>query len=63
LCPTTSSTPRSIRGAAKSWSAVGRHRQTLIQTDSVTGISALGMRALELHYDSEESKEGVCAFN
>ena len=28
-------------------------------TDSVTGISALGMEALKLYYDSEESKEGV----
>jgi len=32
-------------------------------TDSVAGIGALGMQALKLYYDSEESKEGVRAFN
>ena len=32
-------------------------------SDSVAGIAALGMQALKLYYDSEESKEGVRAFN
>jgi 2-ketocyclohexanecarboxyl-CoA hydrolase len=32
-------------------------------TDSISGIAALGLQALKLYYDSDESKEGVCAFN
>jgi 2-ketocyclohexanecarboxyl-CoA hydrolase len=32
-------------------------------TDSIAGIGALGMQALKLYYESEESKEGVRAFN
>ena len=32
-------------------------------TDSIAGIGALGMQALRLFYESEESKEGVRAFN
>ena len=31
-------------------------------TDSIAGIGALGMQALKLYYESEESKEGVRAF-
>jgi 2-ketocyclohexanecarboxyl-CoA hydrolase len=32
-------------------------------TDSIAGIAALGLQALKLYYDSDESKEGVRAFN
>jgi 2-ketocyclohexanecarboxyl-CoA hydrolase len=32
-------------------------------TDSIAGIGALGMQALKLFYESEESKEGVRAFS
>jgi 2-ketocyclohexanecarboxyl-CoA hydrolase len=32
-------------------------------SDSIAGIGALGMQALKLYYDTEESKEGVRAFN
>lgn len=32
-------------------------------TDSIKGLSAMGMRALSLYYDTEESREGVRAFN
>jgi len=32
-------------------------------TDSIAGIGALGMQALKLFYESDESKEGVRAFN
>ena len=31
-------------------------------SDSIAGISALGMQALKLYYDSDESKEGVASF-
>jgi 2-ketocyclohexanecarboxyl-CoA hydrolase len=34
-----------------------------IDTESIRGISAMGMQALSLYYQSEESKEGVRAFN
>lgn len=32
-------------------------------SDSIAGIGALGMQALKLYYETEESKEGVRAFN
>ena len=32
-------------------------------SDSIAGIGALGMQALKLFYETEESKEGVRAFN
>jgi len=32
-------------------------------TESIRGIGSLGMQALKLYYDSDESKEGVDAFN
>jgi len=32
-------------------------------TDSIAGIGALGMQALKLFYETEESREGVRAFN
>jgi 2-ketocyclohexanecarboxyl-CoA hydrolase len=32
-------------------------------SDSIAGIGALGMQALRLYYETEESKEGVRAFN
>jgi len=32
-------------------------------TDAIAGIGALGLQALKLYYDTEESKEGVRAFN
>jgi len=32
-------------------------------TDSIAGIGALGMQALKLFYETDESKEGVRAFN
>ncbi|MDJ0958052.1 MAG: 2-ketocyclohexanecarboxyl-CoA hydrolase [Arenicellales bacterium] len=32
-------------------------------TDSIRGITGLGMQMLKLYYDTEESKEGVSAFN
>ena len=32
-------------------------------SESIAGIGALGMQALKLYYDTEESKEGVRAFN
>jgi 2-ketocyclohexanecarboxyl-CoA hydrolase len=32
-------------------------------TESIRGISSMGMQALALYYDTEESKEGVRAFN
>ncbi len=32
-------------------------------TDNIKGISAMGMQALKLYYDSDESQEGVRAFN
>ena len=32
-------------------------------TDSIVGIGGLGLQALKLYYDTEESKEGVRAFN
>lgn len=32
-------------------------------SDNIAGIGALGMQALSLYYDTEESKEGVTAFN
>ena len=31
-------------------------------TESIRGISAMGMRALSLYYDTDESKEGGVAF-
>ena len=31
-------------------------------SDNIAGIGALGMQALSLYYDTEESKEGVKAF-
>jgi 2-ketocyclohexanecarboxyl-CoA hydrolase len=31
-------------------------------TENIRGISALGMQALSLYYQSEESREGVRAF-
>ena len=31
-------------------------------TEHIRGISAMGMQALALYYDSEESQEGVNAF-
>jgi 2-ketocyclohexanecarboxyl-CoA hydrolase len=31
-------------------------------SDNIAGISALGMQALKLYYDSDESKEGVNSF-
>ena len=32
-------------------------------SDNIRGISAMGMQSLKLYYDSEESREGVRAFN
>ena len=32
-------------------------------SDSIAGIGALGMQALKLYYETDESKEGVRAFN
>ena len=32
-------------------------------TDSIRGITGMGMQMLKLYYDTEESKEGVSAFN
>ena len=32
-------------------------------TDSIRGISAMGMQALNLYYQTDESREGVAAFN
>ena len=32
-------------------------------TDSIAGIGALGKEELKLYYESDESKEGVRAFN
>jgi 2-ketocyclohexanecarboxyl-CoA hydrolase len=32
-------------------------------SDSIAGIGALGMQALKLYYETEESREGVRAFN
>ena len=32
-------------------------------TDSIRGISGMGMQALTMYYASEESQEGVRAFN
>ena len=32
-------------------------------TESIRGIGGMGMQALELYYDTEESKEGVRAFH
>lgn len=32
-------------------------------SDSIAGIGALGMQSLKLYYETEESKEGVRAFN
>jgi 2-ketocyclohexanecarboxyl-CoA hydrolase len=32
-------------------------------TESIRGISNMGMQALSMYYDTEESKEGVRAFN
>jgi 2-ketocyclohexanecarboxyl-CoA hydrolase len=32
-------------------------------SENIRGIGGLGMQALALYYASEESKEGVCAFN
>ena len=32
-------------------------------SDSIAGIAAMGMQALKLYYDTEESREGVRAFN
>lgn len=34
-----------------------------LDSESIRGISAMGMQALMLYYDTEESKEGVNAFN
>lgn len=34
-----------------------------MDTESIRGISGFGMQALSLYYDTEESKEGVNAFN
>ena len=31
-------------------------------SDNIAGIGALGMQALKLYYDSDESKEGVASF-
>jgi 2-ketocyclohexanecarboxyl-CoA hydrolase len=31
-------------------------------TDNIAGIGALGMQALKLYYDTDESKEGVASF-
>ena len=31
-------------------------------SDNISGISAMGLQALKLYYESEESKEGVRAF-
>jgi 2-ketocyclohexanecarboxyl-CoA hydrolase len=32
-------------------------------TESIRGIGGMGMQALSMYYESEESKEGVRAFN
>jgi 2-ketocyclohexanecarboxyl-CoA hydrolase len=32
-------------------------------TDSIRGIGGMGMQALSMYYATEESKEGVRAFN
>jgi 2-ketocyclohexanecarboxyl-CoA hydrolase len=53
-CETMERSPTAVAIAKRSFNA---------DTDSVIGISAPGMQALKLYYDSEESKEGVCAFN
>jgi len=34
-----------------------------MDTDSIRGISSMGMQALKLYYDTDESREGVKAFN
>ena len=66
-CPTTSSMPRWTPGRARSPSAARRRSpspsapSTPIPTTSA-GIGALGMQALKLYYDSDESKEGVASF-
>ena len=40
------------------------HRQEVVQPDSesIRGISSMGMQALTLFYQTEESREGVNAF-
>lgn len=32
-------------------------------SDNIAGIAAMGLQALKLYYETEESKEGVRAFN
>ena len=50
----TARSPTAIAIAKKSFNA---------DTDSIKGISGMGMQALKLYYDTAESKEGVEALN
>ncbi len=38
-------------------------RSINMDSDSILGIAALGLQALKLYYDTDESKEGVRSFN
>jgi 2-ketocyclohexanecarboxyl-CoA hydrolase len=66
-CRTTSSTPRSPSGAARSSRRARPHlaiakRSFNAATEHIRGIGSLGMQALSLYYNTAESKEGVRAF-
>lgn len=50
----TAKSPTAIALAKRSFNA---------DTESIRGISNLGIQALALYYDTEESREGVAAFN
>lgn len=50
--------------AAKSPTAIALAKRSFnADTESIRGISNLGIQALALYYDTEESREGVAAFN
>jgi len=50
--------------AERSPTAISIAKQSFnADTDSIKGIGSMGMKALSLYYDTEESKEGVKAFN
>ena len=53
-----------VRGADGQEPDGACHRQRSFNADSenIRGIGALGMQALALYYQTEESKEGAAAF-
>ena len=65
-CRTTSSTPRSQRWCAeiceRSPTAIAIAKRASTRTPNRSAAFGMGMYALRLYYETEESREGVNAF-